>query len=84
MEIKDDEKFIKVVESLITPEEVSNVLFFQKFKKLLPKSIFKKLLIRASKKSPYIGFVIDPYSLFLFLKYMTLKKLSLYFQKDMS
>ena len=28
----------------------------------------KKLLYRASKKTPYIGFVIEPYSLFLFFK----------------
>jgi hypothetical protein len=68
MEIQNEEKFIKGVESLINPMEVSNLLFFQKFKKLLPPLIMKRLLYRASKKTPYIGFVIDPYSLFLFFR----------------
>ncbi len=68
MEIQNDEKFIKGVENLINPMEVSNLLFFQKFKILLPPLIMKRLLYKASKKTPYIGFVIDPYSLFLFFQ----------------
>jgi hypothetical protein len=68
MEIQNEEKFIKGVESLIRPMEVSNILFFQKLKRLLPPFIMKRLLYRASKNTPYIGFVIDPYSLFLFFR----------------
>lgn len=68
MEIQNEEKFIKGVESLIKPMEVSNLLFFQRLKKLLPSFILKRLLYRASKNTPYIGFVIEPYSLFLFFK----------------
>jgi hypothetical protein len=68
MEIQNEEKFIKGVESLINPMEVSNMLFFQRLKKLLPPRILKRLLFRASKNTPYIGFVIEPYSLFLFFK----------------
>jgi hypothetical protein len=68
MEIQNEEKFIKGVESLINPMEVSNILFFQKLKRLLPPPIMKQLLFRASKKTPYIGFAIDPYSLFLFFR----------------
>jgi hypothetical protein len=68
MEIQNEEKFIKGVESLINPMEVSNILFFQKFKRLLPSKIMKQFLYRASKKTPYIGFAIDPYSLFLFFR----------------
>ena len=68
MEIQNDERFIKGVESLINPMEVSSLLFFQKLKGLLPPLIMKKLLLRASKKTPYIGFVIEPYSLFLFFR----------------
>lgn len=47
---------------------VSDLLFFQKFKGLLPPRMMKTLLYRASKNTPYIGFVIEPYSLFLFFK----------------
>ena len=68
MEIQNEEKFIKGVESLINPMEVSNILFFQKFKRLLPSKIMKQFLYNASKKTPYIGFAIDPYSLFLFFR----------------
>jgi hypothetical protein len=68
MEIQNNEKFIKVVEGLINPMEVSDLLFFQKLKGLLPSVVLKRLLHRASKNTPYIGFAIDPYSLFLFFK----------------
>ena len=68
MEIQNEEKFIKGVESMINPMEVSNLLFLQKLKGLLPSFIMKRLLLRASKNTPYIGFVIEPYSLFLFFK----------------
>jgi hypothetical protein len=68
MEIQNEEKFIKAVESLINPMEVSDLLFFQKLKRLLPPQILKRLLYHASQKTPWIGFVIDPYSLFLFFR----------------
>jgi len=68
MEIQNEEKFIEGVESLINPMEVSDLLFLQKLKGLLPSFIMKRLLLRASKSTPYIGFVIEPYSLFLFFK----------------
>ena len=68
MKIQNDEEFITGVESLISPMSVSHLLTFQKLKGLLPPLIMKRLLNRASKKTPYIGFVIEPYSLFLFFK----------------
>ena len=68
MEIRNEDKFIKNVESLISPMQVSNLLFFQSLKKILPPFILKSLLHRASRKTPHIGFVIEPYSLFLFFK----------------
>lgn len=74
MKIQDDEKFIKTVEGLINPAEVCNLFFFQGFKKLLPKSFFKKMLVKTSKKTPYMGFVIEPYSLFLFFKLKNVEK----------
>jgi len=53
---------------MINPMEVSDLLFLQKLKGLLPSFMMKRLLLRASKNTPYIGFVIEPYSLFLFFK----------------
>lgn len=76
--ITDDEKFIEQVESLIDPAEVSDLFFFQSFKRLLPASLFKKLLARTSRKTPYMGFVIEPYSLFLFFRLKDLEKAKSY------
>jgi hypothetical protein len=74
MKIEDDEKFIRHVEHLIDPKEVSYLYFYQNFKRLLPRSLFKKLLNKTSKKTPYMGFVIEPYSLFLFFKLKNIEK----------
>jgi len=68
MEIRNKSKFVLGVESLINPVDVSDLLFLQKLKALLPPVLMKKMLLRAAKKTPYIGFVIEPYSLFLFFK----------------
>lgn len=73
MEIQNEEKFIRGVESLINPMEVSNLLFFQRFKGLLPQPVMKQLLYRASRNTPYIGFAIDPYSLFLFFRLISIE-----------
>ena len=74
MKIVNDEMFIKGVESLIDPAEVSDLHFYQKLKKLLPRFIFKRLLLKTSKKTPYMGFVIEPYSLFLFFRLKNIEK----------
>jgi hypothetical protein len=74
MEIQDDEKFIRVVENLIDPAEVCDLYFFQRFRKLMPTSIFKRLLKKTSRKTPYMGFVIEPYCLFLFFKLKNFEK----------
>ena len=68
MEIQHEDKFIKGVENLIRPMKVSNLLFFQNLKGLLPPFLLRRLLHRASRNTPYIGFVIEPYSLFLFFR----------------
>ena len=73
MEIQNEEKFIKGVESLIIPMEVSNLIFWQKLKRLLPGLLLRRMLYKASKNTPYIGFVIEPYSLFLFFKLRNIK-----------
>jgi hypothetical protein len=72
--ITNDEGFIEQVETLIDPAEVSNLFFFQSFKRLLPTAVFKRLLERTSRKAPYMGFVIEPYSLFLFFKLKDLEQ----------
>ena len=73
MDIQQEEKFIKGIERLIEPMKVSNLLFFQNLKGLLPAPLLKRLLYRASRNTPYIGFVIEPYSLFLFFRLKNLE-----------
>lgn len=67
-QVKDDEAFISRVEGLIEPAEVCDLLALQRFKRLLPAALFKRLLLRTSRKFPQIGFVIEPYCLFLFFR----------------
>ena len=78
IKISDDEKFIKTVETMVDPMEVSNLIFFQSFKRLLPASWFKWLLARTCRKTPYMGFIIEPYSMFLFFKLKDLEKAKSY------
>jgi len=76
--ILDDEPFIRNVESLIEPGEVSRLFFFQEFKRLLPPALFKWALARTSRKTPHMGFVIEPYSFFLFFKLKDIEKAKSY------
>lgn len=74
MKIENDEPFIEQVENLIDPAEVCDLSFIQRFKKLMPREVFKRLLVRTSRKNPYIGFVIEPYCTFLFFKLKDLER----------
>ncbi|MBN1331372.1 hypothetical protein JW978_00615 [Candidatus Dojkabacteria bacterium] len=62
----DQKSFIKGVERLIKPIDVGTIHFVQGFNGLLPKSIQERLIKSTSKKYPQIGFVVEPYSYFLF------------------
>ena len=73
-EIENDEPFIRKVESLICPAEVSDLIFFSSLKKFIPPSLFKRVLYNTSKRYPRIGFVIEPYCLFLFFRLREVEK----------
>lgn len=74
VDAQSERRFIETVERLIDPMAVSNLLCFQSLKKLLPAPVLKLLLRRASRKTPHIGFVIEPYSLFLFFRLKDLER----------
>ncbi len=57
--------FTKEVERLIDPITVGSLHFLQYFNQMLPKSIQKRIVRASSKKTPYMGFVVEPYSSFL-------------------
>lgn len=66
--------FIKGVEKLINPIEVGSLHFIQFFNSLLPKKIQKKLVKSSSKQTPFMGFVVEPYSYFLCYEIIDLKR----------
>ncbi|MEI6237604.1 MAG: hypothetical protein WCP03_03330 [Candidatus Saccharibacteria bacterium] len=57
--------FAKGVERLINPISVGTLHFMQYFNQLMPKSIQRKLVKSSAQKTPHMGFVVEPYSLFL-------------------
>lgn len=57
--------FIKRTESLVNPRDVTAISFLGDFNKILPKSIQRKIMKGGSAKVPYMGFIVDPYCLFL-------------------
>jgi len=60
--------FIKKTESLVKPQDVTAISFLSSFSKALPKKTQHKFTQSGKKKVPYMGFIIDPYSLFLSFK----------------
>ena len=59
------ENFSKGVERLIDPMSVGALHFIQPFNQLLPKALQKRIVKSSSEKTPFMGFVVEPYSLFL-------------------
>jgi len=53
------------VEKLVHPVDVGTLHFVQNFTGSLPIGIQKKMINNAAKTTPYMGFVVEPYSYFL-------------------
>ena len=60
--------FIKKTESLVKPKDVTAISFLSSFSKSLPKKTQHKFTKSGQKRIPYMGFIIDPYSVFLSFK----------------
>lgn len=61
----DITQYAKGVERLVRPVDVTAISFFNTFNRWLPKSIQRGLMKSTAKKIPHMGFVVEPYSLFL-------------------
>lgn len=57
--------FAKGVEKLINPVDVGTIHFIQQFNNFIPKSVQEKMVKASGAKTPYMGFVVEPYSYFL-------------------
>lgn len=53
-------------ERLVDPIKVGKIHYFQHWLKMLPKAWQRKIVTNASKKTPKMGFVVEPYAFFLF------------------
>ena len=65
--------FTKGVEKLVNPIDVGTLHFIQSFNNFIPKGIQKKMVDASGDKTPYMGFVVEPYSFFLFYELKDLK-----------
>lgn len=63
-----NEQFIKGVERLVRPMEVGPIHYFQMFTGRMPVKLQRRFMKSAEKSAPYMGFVVEPYSLFLFFE----------------
>ena len=68
MDHEEYRNFIKKTESLVKPKDVTAISFLSSFSKSLPKKTQHKFSESGKKKIPYMGFIVDPYSFFLFYK----------------
>lgn len=66
--------FIKGVEKLVNPIDVGTIHFIQSFNNMLPLSIQKKMIRKSGEATPYMGFVVEPYSYFLFYEIKDMAK----------
>lgn len=63
--MSNDFDYIKNVEGLIDPIQVGSIHFLQQFLNKLPKDKQNKIIEGAANESPFMGFVVEPYSSFL-------------------
>lgn len=76
MNKNDRINFIKMTEKLVTPAKVANL--FQNAEKLrkLPKFLQQIIMEKGSKSSPFISFIVEPYSFFLAYEILDVEKIS--------
>jgi hypothetical protein len=65
MDQEEYRNFAKKTESLVKPKDVTAISFLSSFSKSLPKKTQHKFSKSGQKRIPYMGFIVDPYSLFL-------------------
>ncbi len=57
--------YVKRTEGLVQPPEVALITIFGGILGLLPVPLQKKIMNASTEKNPYMGFVVEPYALFL-------------------
>lgn len=57
--------FAEKAESLVNPENTTAISFLGGFLKHLPSAVQRRLMATGNVKTPYMGFIVDPYCFFL-------------------
>ncbi|MGB6178317.1 hypothetical protein [Carnobacterium sp.] len=60
-----DYSFIKKVEQMIKPKDIATLQLLAPFSQFIPKKLQNKVMNESAKNNPYMGFVVEPYSVFL-------------------
>ena len=58
-------EFIKISESMVSPREVATVFQGSQLLQKMPLKLQQYFAKKGSKEKPYIGFIVEPYSLFM-------------------
>jgi len=66
-------KFIKKVEEMIKTEDIATLRLIGPLLKYVPGKFQAKAMENSSKDNPYLGFVVEPYSTFLFYELIDLE-----------
>lgn len=66
--------FVSGVEKLVDPINVGTLHFVESFTKRVPKHMQEKLVEKSGEMTPYMGFVVEPYSYFLCYELKDLEK----------
>ncbi len=68
MKQEENRQFIRKSESLVKPQDVTTISFLGDFNKFLPKKTQHNIMLKGSRKIPYMGFIIEPYCFFSILQ----------------
>lgn len=74
--------FIKMTEKLVTPEKVAKLFQNAEMLRKLPRFLQKKIMEKGSKNSPFISFIVEPYSFFLAYEIIDEEKISQFLPED--
>lgn len=67
-------EFVSEIEKMIDPIDVGTIHFMETYAKLMPIPLLNKIIEGGAKTSSHMGFVVEPYSLFLAYRIIDLDK----------
>lgn len=59
------DEFIKGIENMVDPTNSATISYMQQYMKFVPKKLQSKIIESGAKRNNYMGFIVDPYPIFL-------------------